>query len=68
MYRDLCPSIELEWEYREGFASGWNDQDGGDISVDSPLIAEYGYYGLGYRDGVEFGRKVKNTSSEYYNQ
>lgn len=68
MYRDICPSIVFEEEYREGFMVAAEDAALGDDPVDTALVSEYGYYGLGYKDGLEISKLPKNTSSEYYNQ
>lgn len=67
MYRDICPSIEFEQGYREGFVNGKSDGVQG-VKIMSMLISEYGYYGLGYSDGLEISTRPTNTSKDYYNQ
>lgn len=68
MYRDICPSIVFEEEYREGVMSGIEDSVMGKREANIVGAAEYGYYGLGYKDGLELSGKPKDTSKEYYNQ
>lgn len=67
MYQDICPGIVFEEEYREGFMVGLEDA-ALRIEEDKGLVSEYGYYGLGYSDGIESSKKPKNTSRHYYNQ
>lgn len=70
MYRDICPSIAFDPEYREGLLVGFEDSALGveQKGIGVAWAAEYGYYGLGYSDGVELSKRPKNTSSEYFNQ